>query len=156
MEEAKQLKNGRYVAECANLSGSKFHNVNLSEAIFDDVNLGGASFHNINMSDVRFSGMQIGGSSFSYIGLPPDKDGNQKKQRGVQFENVHLNDSTFKKCKLTDVIITDCEIDGMEIDGVPVKEAIECYKKISDVNLQSYNFLMEAICPMSSRRYRMQ
>lgn len=129
MEEAKQLKSGKYVVECANLSGSKFHNVNLSEAVFDDVNLGGASFHNINMSDVRFSGMQIGGSSFSCIGLPPDKDDNQGKQRGVQFENVHLNDSTFKKCKLTDVKITDCEIDGMEIDGVPVKEAIECYKK---------------------------
>jgi len=82
----------------------------------------------LTMSDVRFSGMQIGGSSFSCIGLPPDKDGNQEKQRGVQFENVHLNNSTFKKCKLTDVKITDCEIDGMEIDGVPVKQAIECYK----------------------------
>ncbi len=33
MEEAKQLKSGKYVAECANLSGSKFHNVNLSEAV---------------------------------------------------------------------------------------------------------------------------
>jgi len=129
MEEAKQLKSGKYVAECADLSGSKFHNVNLSSTVFDDVNLGGASFHNINMSDVRFSGMQIGGSSFIHIGLPPDKNGNQGKQRGVQFEEVHLNNSTFKKCKLTDVKITDCEIDGMEIDGVSVKEAIKHYKE---------------------------
>ncbi|GAH41947.1 unnamed protein product, partial [marine sediment metagenome] len=125
----KQLKSGKYVAECADLSGSKFNNVNLSDTVFDDVNLGGASFHNINMSDVRFSGMQIGGSSFIHIGLPPDKNGNQGKQRGVQFEEVHLNNSTFKKCKLTDVKIVDCEIDGMEIDGVPVKEAIEHYKE---------------------------
>jgi len=73
--------------------------------------------------------MQIGGSSFIHIGLPPDKNGNQGKQRGVQFEEVHLNNSTFKKCKLTDVKIVDCEIDGMEIDGVPVKEAIEHYKE---------------------------
>ncbi len=129
MEEAKQLKSGKYVAECADLSGSKFNNVNLSDTVFDDVNLGGVSFHNINMSDVRFSGMQIGGSSFIHIGLPPDKNGNQGKQRGVQFEEVHLNNSTFKKCKLTDVKIVDCEIDGMEIDGVPVKEAIEHYKE---------------------------
>lgn len=128
MEEVKQLKCGKYIAKCANLSGSKFHNVNLSGAVFDDVNLGGASFHNINMSDVRFSGMQIGGSSFIHIGLPPDKKGNQGKQRGVQFEEVHLNDSIFKKCKLTNVKIIDCEIDGMKIDGVSVKEAIEYYK----------------------------
>ena len=129
MEEVKQLKSGKYIAECANLSGSKFHGVNLSGAIFDDVNLGGVSFHNINMSDVQFSAMQIGGSSFIHIGLPPDKNGNQGEQRGVKFEEVHLNDSTFKKCKLTNVRIVDCEIDGMEIDGVPLKEAIEYYKE---------------------------
>ena len=127
MENKRKLKCGKYVAECANLSDSRFHGVNLSNAVFDDVNLSGASFHNINMSDVRFSGMQIGGSSFIHIGLPPDKDGHQGKQRAVQFEDVHLNDSTFKKCKLTNVKITDCEIDGMEIDGVPIKKAIERY-----------------------------
>ncbi len=128
MDKIKQLKCGKYLAECANLSGSKFHKVNLSRAVFDDINLGGASFHNINMSDVRFSGMQIGGSSFAHIGLPPDKHGKQGKQRGVQFEEVHLNDSTFKKCKLTNVKIIDCDIDGMEIDGVSVKEAIERFE----------------------------
>ncbi len=128
MEEVKKLTCGKYSAECANLSDSRFNDVNLSRAIFDDVNLKGASFHNINMSDVSFSGMQIGGSSFTHIGLPPDKNGNQGKQRGVRFEEAHLNDSIFEKCKLTNVEIIDCEIDGMKIDGVPVKEAIECYK----------------------------
>ncbi len=129
MEEIKQIKSGKYFAECADLSGIKFHNVNLSGAVFDDINLEGAAFHNINMSDVRFSAMQIGGSSFIHIGLPTDDNGNQGKQRGVGFEEVHLNDSTFKRCKLTNVKIVDCEIDGMEVDGVPVKEAIEVYKK---------------------------
>ena len=129
MEEVKQIKSGKYISECADLSGTKFHNVNLSSAVFDDINLGGTTFHNINMSDVRFSAMQIGGSSFVHIGLPPDKDGNQGKQRGVRFEEVHLNDSIFKKCKLTDVKIVECEIDGMEVDGVPVKDAIEFYRK---------------------------
>ena len=128
MEEVKKLKCGKYVAECADLSGSKFHDVNLSGAVFDDVNLMGASFHNINMSDVRFSAMQIGGAHFTNIGLPPDKDGQQGRQRGIQFENVHLNDSTFKKCKLTNIKLIDCEIDGMEIDGVLVKEAIERFE----------------------------
>jgi uncharacterized protein YjbI with pentapeptide repeats len=129
MEEVTQIKSGKYVAECANLSGTKFHNVNLSGAVFDDINLSGASFHNINMSDVRFSAMQIGGSSFIHIGLPPDEKGNQGRQKGVQFEEVHLNDSTFRKCKLTGVKIVECEIDGMEVDGVSIREAIEFYKE---------------------------
>lgn len=128
MKEVKQLKSGKYIAECADLSGSKFHDVNLRGAVFDDVNLMGASFHNINMSDVRFSAMQMGGAHFSNIGLPPDKDGKQGRQRGIQFENVHLDDSTFKKCKLTNTKLIDCEIDGMEIDGVSVKEAIERFE----------------------------
>lgn len=128
MEKIKQLQCGKYIAECANLSGSKFQNVNLSGAVFDDINLSSASFHNINMSNVRFSAMQIGGSSFVHIGLPPDRVGKQGRQRGCQFEDVHLNDSTFKKCKLTNVKIIDCNIDGMEIDGVPVKEAIERFE----------------------------
>ncbi len=128
MEEVRKLKSGRYVAECSDLSGSKFHDVNLSGAVFDDVNLSGASFHNINMSDVRFSAMQIGGSHFIHIGLPPDKDGKQGRQRGIQFEEAHLNDSIFKRCKLTNVKLIDCEIDGMEIDGVPVKEAVERFE----------------------------
>jgi len=128
MEKIKKLPSGKYIAECANLSGSRFQNVNLSGAVFDDVNLSGASFHNINMSDVRFSAMQIGGSGFVHIGLPPDKEGKQGKQRGCRFEDVHLNDSTFKNCKLTNVKMIDCEIDDMEIDGVPVKEAIERFE----------------------------
>jgi len=129
MEEVIKLKSGKYFAECANLSGSKFHDVNLGSTIFDDINLGSSSFHNINMSDVKFSAMQMGGASFIHIGLPDDKDGVQGKQRGIRFEEAHLNDSVFKKCKMTDVKIIDCEIDGMEIDGIPVKVAIEYYKK---------------------------
>jgi len=129
MGEIIQLGSGKYIADCANLSESKFHDVNLKGAVFDDVNLSGASFHNINMGDVKFSAMQIGGTSFIDIGLPYDDTGKQGKQRGVRFEEMHLNDSTFIKCKMTDVKITDCEIEGMEIDGVPVKDAIEEYKK---------------------------
>lgn len=128
MEKTKQLQCGKYIAECVNLSGSQFQNVDLSGAVFDDVNLSRASFHNINMTDVRFSAMQIGGSSFIHIGLPPNKEGKQGKQKGCRFEDVHLNDSTFKKCKLTNVKMIDCEIEGMEIDGVPVNEAIEHFE----------------------------
>ena len=128
MANVQELKSGKHVAESVDLSASRFHDVNLSDAVFDDVNLAGASFHNINMTDVQFSAMRIGGSSFTHIGLPPDRDGHQGKQRGVTFEDAHLNDSTFQKCKLTNVKIIDCEIDGMEIDGIPIKEAIERYQ----------------------------
>ena len=46
---------GRHLAEHADISGSRFHDVNLSGAEFDDVNLGQATFHNINLSDISIT-----------------------------------------------------------------------------------------------------
>jgi len=48
------IKCGKHLAEHANMSGSRFHDVNLSTAEFDDVNMRGTTFHNINMSDSMF------------------------------------------------------------------------------------------------------
>jgi hypothetical protein len=45
------IKCGRHLAEHADLSGSRFHDVNLSGAEFDDVNMSKARFHNMNLSD---------------------------------------------------------------------------------------------------------
>jgi len=70
------LKSGNYYAEDADLTGSVFHNVNLSSARFEDVNLQGsvfsdiaftsAAFSNVNMSHVtiddgNYEGMKIDG-----------------------------------------------------------------------------------------------
>ena len=44
------LENGTYHADDVNLSGSVFHNVNLSGAEFDDINLRSVEFHNVALT----------------------------------------------------------------------------------------------------------
>lgn len=118
---------GRHQAEHADLSGSTFHDVNLGYADFDDVNLGNARFHNINMSDIEVTAVQIGGAKFKHIGPPPDENGKQARQRPVHFEEAMLCDSTFRKVDLSGVKIVDCNIEGMTIDGVLVKDLLAAY-----------------------------
>ena len=143
------IPSGQHLAECADISGSKFHNVNLSEAEFNDVNLSKAKFHNvnlseaefsdvnlskakfhnINLSDIRVTAVQIGGATFKHIGPPPDKDGRFARQRPVIFEEAMLGDSTFRKVDLSNVKIVACQIDGMTIDGILVTDLLEAYRK---------------------------
>lgn len=121
------IKSGSHLAESANISGSRFHDVNLSNSEFDDVNMSNVTFHNINLSDISVSAAQIGGAKFKHIGPPPDKNGKQDKQRPVQFEEMMLNDSTFKKVDLSNVEIIDCNIEGMKIDGISVQGMLDAY-----------------------------
>jgi len=46
-----------------------------------------------------------------------------------------LCDSCFRKVDLSNVRITDCNLSGMTIDGVPVSEAIAAYKKCQKNNV---------------------
>jgi len=130
------------MAEHADISGSSFHDVNLSKttfhdanmsgADFDDVNLSSARFHNINLSDIRVSAVQIGGATFKHVGPPPDSDGKQQRQRPVVFEEAMLCDSMFRKVDMSNVKIVDCDIQGMTIDGVPVADLLAEHRKKRD------------------------
>jgi uncharacterized protein YjbI with pentapeptide repeats len=122
------IKCGKQLAEHADISSSKFHDVNLSGADFDDVNLSRARFHNINLSDIQVSAVQIGGATFKHVGPPPDKDGKQARQRPVTFEEATLCDSTFRKVDMSNVKIIDCNIQGMTIDGVLVTDLLKEFK----------------------------
>jgi len=136
------IKCGQHLAEHADISGSSFHDVNLSKttfhdanmsgADFDDVNLSSARFHNINLSDIRVSAVQIGGATFKHVGPPPDSDGKQQRQRPVVFEEAMLCDSTFRKVDMSNVKIVDCNIQGMTIDGVPVADLLAEHRKKRD------------------------
>ncbi len=125
------IKSGKHLAEKADISGSKFHGVNLSGADFDDVNLSKARFHNINLSDIQVSAVQLGGATFKHIGPPPDKDGHQARQRPVMFEEAMLCDSTFQKVDLSNVRIIDCNIKGMTIDGILVTDLLKGFRNKS-------------------------
>ncbi len=123
------IKCGKQLAEHANISGSRFHDVNLSGADFNNVNLSKARFHDIDLSDIEVSAVQIGGATFKHVGPPPDKDGKQARQRPVTFEEAMLCDTTFRKVDMSNVKIIDCNIQGMTIDGVLVTDLLKQYKR---------------------------
>jgi uncharacterized protein YjbI with pentapeptide repeats len=122
-------KNDTDNPETANLQSSLFQDVNLHKARFINVNLTESKFHNINMSDATFTALQMGGCTFRHIGLPLKEDGSQDKQKGLIFEEAHLNDSIIKNCLLTNVKITNCTLTGMKIDGIDVEKMIAFYKE---------------------------
>ncbi len=49
----------RLVATCANMSGSEFHDVNLSGLRLKKVNLAGASITDANIDGLRIDGVEI-------------------------------------------------------------------------------------------------
>jgi uncharacterized protein YjbI with pentapeptide repeats len=123
------ITSGKQFAEHADISGSRFHDVNLSGAEFDNVNLENAAFHDINLSGIHVSAVQIGGATFKHIGPPPDPAGNPARHRPVLFEESTLCDSTFRKVDLSNVKIIDCNIEGMTVDGIQIADLLEEYKR---------------------------
>lgn len=130
METQPTIKCGKHVAKHADISGSKFHDVNLAGTDFNNVNMSKTRFHDINFSDVTFTAAQIGGTLFKHIGPPPDKNGKQARQRPVTFEEAILCDSTFRKVDMSNVKIIDCNIEGMTIDEIGVTDMIRAYKEL--------------------------
>ena len=52
-------------AKAADLSGSKFHDVNLSGGDFDDVNMTGWRVHNVNLAGLKISNANLAGASIA-------------------------------------------------------------------------------------------
>jgi uncharacterized protein YjbI with pentapeptide repeats len=114
--------------ENANMAAVAFDNVNLAKATFENVNLSGSKFHDINFSDMTIEAAQIGGATFRHIGGPGETP---SRQRGVTFAQMQLCDSTFDRVDLSGVKITNCNLDGMIIDGVKVTDLIAAYRQNS-------------------------
>ena len=121
------IQSGKHLALHAKLTGSRFEDVCLGDAEFDNVSLVRAKLHNVNLSDITVTAAQMGGAKFKHIGPPPDKDGKQDRQRPVTFEEMMLCDSTFRKVDLSNVRILECNTTGMTIDDIPVTDMIAAY-----------------------------
>lgn len=73
MEMDATIKSGRHLALHAKLTGSRFMDVCLADAEFDNVSLVRAKLHNINLSDITVTAAQMGGARFKHIGPPQTK-----------------------------------------------------------------------------------
>jgi RNA polymerase sigma-70 factor (ECF subfamily) len=120
----------------ADVPGSQFYDVNLTGAEFKSVNLSNARFQDVNLSNATFTGAQLGGAAFKQIGLPPGPDGSQERQRPVRFEEMMLCDSLFRNVDLSNVRIVNCDLTGMTIDGTPVNELLEAYRRQQNIRPQ--------------------
>ena len=120
---------GKHLALHAKLTGSRFEDVCLGDAEFDNVSFVRAKLHNINLSDIVVTAAQMGGATFKHIGPPPDENGSQERQRPVTFEEMMLCDSTFHRVDMSNVQIVDCNVEGMTIDGVPLADLIAAYQQ---------------------------
>ena len=78
-----------------------------------------------NMTHSLFTGVNLGGCIFTHIGLPPGAKG---KQAPVQFNNCDLNSSIMSQCDLTNVNMESCKVDGLMINGIPLKDMMKAYE----------------------------
>lgn len=119
---------GKHFANHCKMTDSRFEDVCLGRAEFDNVNLEDAKFHNINFSNVIVTAANLGGATFKHIGRAPDETGHQPPQRPVLFTEADLNSSKFERVNLQDVEINNCKIDGLKIDGILISDLIDEYK----------------------------
>lgn len=120
---------GKYFAHHCQMTGSRFDDVCLGDAEFENVNLAGSKFHNINFSDAIITAANFGGVTFKHIGPADDETGARRPQKPVLFTDADLNGSTFEKVDLANVEINDCNIEGLKIDGVLVSDLISKSKE---------------------------
>ena len=111
---------GKHLALHAKLTGSRFEDVCLGEAEFENVSLVRARLRDINMSDMDVSYFQMHGTKFHH---------GWAQQRPVSFEECELVGSTFRKCNLSGVEIAECNTSGMKIDGIAVADLLEAFRK---------------------------
>jgi Pentapeptide repeats (9 copies) len=91
----------------ADLSGSKFDDVNLSGARFENVNLSGGDYHNVNLSGCVFDDINMS---------------------GWRVHNVNLSGLRIDKANLAGASIVNSRMDGMTIEGIPVTALLAFWK----------------------------
>ena len=117
------IANGKQLALHATLTGSRFEDVCLGDAEFDNVSLVRAKLSKVNLSDIRVSYFQMGGATFVTGGSHPDRG-----QKPITFQTCEMVATRFENCDLSNTKITGCKIEGMTIDGVLVTDRLEAFK----------------------------
>lgn len=84
------------------------NDADLSGSRFNDANLSGTSFNQINFSGARF---------------------NDSNMTGWLVNDVNLSGSRFQYINLSGVAFSNCRIPGATLDGVPLDEIVEAYRK---------------------------
>jgi uncharacterized protein YjbI with pentapeptide repeats len=112
------------VVTTKDISLSSFHDVNMTGSRFDDVNLSNAVFYNINLRGARFGGIDFGGAEFSCMNT-----GEGRPRVPASFTNMEFDGCRFHGGSFARAAITDANVEGMTINGLPVDEMITVYRR---------------------------
>ncbi|UCF16149.1 MAG: pentapeptide repeat-containing protein [Phycisphaerales bacterium] len=110
--------------ENKDIAGSQFRHANMSGAVFEDVDLSGAKFFNVNLRGAEIGAVDFGGASFSCMNTGEDRPRVPVVFNAIEFEDCTIQNSFFWNTKLV-----NCDLTGMTIDGIPVTDMLEAYKK---------------------------
>jgi uncharacterized protein YjbI with pentapeptide repeats len=107
-------QNQKLTVRYSNIKGSEFDCAELSESKFTNVDMSRVFINDANLSDLEIFEAQLGGAYIHGIGLPPAGHPayreDQGEQRPLRFEHCELAGSTITSCNLKNVRRFDQEI----------------------------------------------
>jgi uncharacterized protein YjbI with pentapeptide repeats len=125
------------IIHMATFSGSDFSGIDMRGTTFADTNFVNSKWEHIYFSNVQINTIQMGGTIFENIIRPKAQKSQLDGEPGtdgwvnvepVRFKNSDLSTAVFDSCKLTNVEINNCNIDGLRINGILIKNLLEHYK----------------------------
>lgn len=133
--ELQDLRNEQIHMAC--FKGAEFHGIDMRDTSFVHTNFVNSKWEHIYFSNVQINMIQMGGTIFENIIRPEGKESKFEEEPGtdgwinldpVKFKTSDLSKSVFESCNLSDVELNNCNIDGLKIDGILIKELIEQFK----------------------------
>ncbi|UII58238.1 GNAT family N-acetyltransferase (plasmid) [Cytobacillus spongiae] len=130
VEHSKMVKTDFYAIDG---SHSSFSNSNLSRTHFSNCNLSHARFQNINLQHTLIADLNLSHSEFVHVTLGGVHIHDTTLGVGdepMKFERCELKGSRFQNCNMTNVELSDCDLRGMKINGILVKDLLEAYTQV--------------------------
>jgi uncharacterized protein YjbI with pentapeptide repeats len=116
------IPRGNDLIEHAKLTGTRFHDVCLGDAEFENVSLVRVKLHDVNFSEAHVSRFRMGGSKFVDGG-----SGCAAGQAPITFERCGLGGLRVRDCDLSNASIDGCKLDGLRINGLLLSELLKAY-----------------------------
>ncbi|WP_409344064.1 pentapeptide repeat-containing protein [Paenibacillus sp. MBLB4367] len=117
--------------------GAELHGVDLRDASLQHVNFVGSKWEHIYFADVHVNRIQLGGTLFENIMRPDAPSSDKTEEAGTEgwinvdpvvFRSSDLSEAVFEHCKLRNVDLRDCDVEGMRINGIPLEELLDVYR----------------------------
>jgi uncharacterized protein YjbI with pentapeptide repeats len=124
----------------ATFKGSDFSGVDMRDTTFTDTNFVNSKWEHIYFSNLHINMIQMGGTLFENVIRPEAQMSQLNGEPGadgwvnvdpIKFKSSDLSAAVFESCKLTNVELNNCDIEGLKINGVVIKDLIEQYKNRS-------------------------